>query len=82
MMRVFFGLELDPATALPIADWRDRQLAGAGKPVPPANFHVTLAFIGALNAGAIERLCLAVEESLARTQARPACATAFHRGGN
>ena len=47
-MRVFFGLELDASTTLAIADWRDRQLACAGRPVPPANFHITLAFIGEL----------------------------------
>lgn len=64
MMRVFFGLELDPATSLQIADWRDRQLACAGTPVPPANFHITLAFIGALDNTAIERLCLSVDDWL------------------
>ena len=69
MMRVFFGLELDPPTALRIADWRDRQFTGAGKPVPPANFHVTLAFIGPLNESALERLCHSVDDALARTKA-------------
>jgi 2'-5' RNA ligase len=67
MMRVFFGLELDGATALHIANWRERQLACVGTPVPPANFHITLAFIGALEEAAIERLCLSVDEWLART---------------
>jgi RNA 2',3'-cyclic 3'-phosphodiesterase len=67
MMRVFFGLELDGATALHIADWRERQLACAGTPVPPANFHITLAFIGALAEPAIERLCRSVDEWLAQT---------------
>ncbi len=66
-MRVFFGLELDATTALQVADWRDRQLACAGQPVPPANFHITLAFIGPLREPAIERLCLAVDEWLARS---------------
>jgi len=33
-MRVFFGLELDANSALQIADWRDRQFALAGRPVP------------------------------------------------
>lgn len=66
MMRVFFGLELDGATALHIANWRERQLACAGTPVPPANFHITLAFLGALDEAAIERLCLSVEDWLAQ----------------
>jgi 2'-5' RNA ligase len=59
-MRVFFGLELDARTALQVADWRERQLRSDGKPVPPANFHITLAFLGSLNDAAIERLCLSV----------------------
>jgi RNA 2',3'-cyclic 3'-phosphodiesterase len=66
-MRLFFGLELDATTALRVADWRDRQLACAGQPVPPVNFHITLAFIGPLREPAIGRLCLAVDEWLARS---------------
>jgi RNA 2',3'-cyclic 3'-phosphodiesterase len=65
-MRLFFGLQLDATTALQVADWCDRQLACAGQPVPPANFHITLAFIGPLPEPAIERLCLAVDEWLPR----------------
>lgn len=61
-MRVFFGLELDADTTLAIADWRDRQLLCDGRPVPPANFHITLAFIGELPMPAIERLCGAVDD--------------------
>ena len=57
-MRVFFALELDPHTALRISNWRERQLTSIGKPVPVANFHLTLAFLGSLNEPAIERLCL------------------------
>jgi 2'-5' RNA ligase len=67
MIRVFFGLELDATTAVQVTDWRDRQLACAGQPVPPANFHITLAFIGPLREPAIARLCLAVDEWLARS---------------
>lgn len=67
MMRVFFGLALDGATALQVATWRERQLACVGTAVPPANFHITLAFIGALDEPAIERLCLSVDNWLAQT---------------
>jgi RNA 2',3'-cyclic 3'-phosphodiesterase len=67
MMRVFFGIELDATTALQVADWRDRQVACTGQMVPPANFHITLAFIGPLSEPAIERLCLAVAEWLPRS---------------
>lgn len=64
-MRVFFGLELDPTTAMHVADWRDRQLSPVGTPVPLANFHITLAFLGALENPALERLCLSVDDWLA-----------------
>lgn len=65
-MRVFFGLELDARTAVQVQDWRDRQLTCTGKAVPAANFHITLAFIGALAEPALERLCLSVDEWLSR----------------
>jgi 2'-5' RNA ligase len=63
-MRTFFGLELPADVAMQIADWRDRQLRCAGRPVPPANFHITLAFIGEIAPGPLERLCLAVDSWL------------------
>jgi RNA 2',3'-cyclic 3'-phosphodiesterase len=65
-MRVFFGLLPDPTTAMQIAGWRDRQLLCTGSPVPVANFHITLAFIGALEDSAIERLCLSVDDWLSQ----------------
>ncbi len=85
-MRVFFGLELEPTTSVQIADWRDRQLACAGTPVPPANFHITLAFIGALEASAIERMCLSVDDWLAAERIRGAtlqlnCTGYWHKPG-
>lgn len=68
-MRLFFGLEPDPATAVAIADWRDRQFPGLGRPVPPANLHITLAFVGEVPAPALERLCEAVDRCLAAIEA-------------
>ncbi len=65
-MRLFFALEPDPDTSMRIADWRDRQFGRAGRPVPPANFHVTLAFLGELREAGLERLEAAVDERLAR----------------
>ncbi|MBN7797664.1 RNA 2',3'-cyclic phosphodiesterase [Parahaliea mediterranea] len=61
-MRVFFGIELDQATALAIGDWRDRQFSHWARPVPVANFHITLAFAGELSDFDIDTLCLAVDE--------------------
>lgn len=63
-MRLFFGLAPDAATTLAIAHWRDRQLSCSGRPVPPANFHLTLAFVGELHDQAIERLCIGVDDWL------------------
>ena len=80
MMRVFFGLQIDAATALHIADWRDRQLACDGRAVPPANFHITLAFIGPLSDSALERLCREVEDWLARVEV-PGANLALDRTG-
>lgn len=61
-MRVFFGLDLDRAAAMTVADWRQRQLACDGRQVPPANFHITLAFVGQIQPPALERLCLSVNQ--------------------
>ena len=60
-MRVFFGIEPDSATRLAIADWRDRFGLAAGRPVPVANFHITLAFIGVVSSRHVETLCDAVD---------------------
>lgn len=64
-MRVFFGLELAPPVITAVSDWRDRQFSCAARPVPPANFHITLAFVGELPESRMERLCLSVENQLA-----------------
>ena len=48
-MRLFFALETDEPTTLAISHWRDTQLTCDGRPVPLANFHVTLAFVGKLS---------------------------------
>lgn len=69
-MRLFFGLEIPQAQAMAVADWRDRECRDASRPVPPANFHITLAFIGELPDAALERLAAAVDDWTARE--RPA----------
>lgn len=60
-MRCFFALWPDPATALRIADWRDRRAPCDGRPVPPANFHITLAFAGELPERSVAALCDTVD---------------------
>jgi 2'-5' RNA ligase len=60
-MRVFFGLETPPDTALSISAWRDSQLPVLGRPVAVDNFHITLAFLGEADGRTLERLCLSVD---------------------
>lgn len=69
-MRLFFALDLDSDTRLAIDNWRQRQLHCDGRPVPAANFHVTLAFIGEVGNSALEALCQQVDEHLASTSAQ------------
>lgn len=61
-MRVFFGIEPGLEARQSIADWRDRYGLAAGRPVPPANFHITLAFIGDINDRDLETLCNTIDE--------------------
>ena len=65
-MRLFFGLGTAAELAMAVADWRDRECSAAGRPVPPANFHITLAFVGELPDAALERLAAAVDDWMLR----------------
>jgi 2'-5' RNA ligase len=67
-MRVFFGLEASPDLAMQIADWRDRQLSHVGRPVPPANFHITLAFVGEIKDQSLEALASNVDQWVEQEQ--------------
>lgn len=60
-MRIFFGLDIDNDTRRALADWRDRYGVAAGRAVPAANFHITLAFIGEVEDRKLDTLCRAVE---------------------
>jgi len=76
-VRIFFALDLMPAAKLEIAAWRDksfRELSAGGmaRPVPPGNFHITLAFIGDVTEQALERLCDGVDQSLEKNSFEPA----------
>lgn len=79
-MRVFFALELDAHTTMAIANWRDRNIACPGRPVPPGNFHITLSFVGPIDNRTLDRLCLGVDEWLLG-QAAPAGALQLDRVG-
>lgn len=64
-MRLFLGLDLPEHSARAIADWRDRALPPVARAVPPANFHITLAFLGEVPSGEIETLSCLVDECCA-----------------
>lgn len=68
-MRLFFGLEPDSESALAITAWRDRQLPLLGRPVPVANLHITLAFLGDISTHRLERLGKTVDQFI--EQKRP-----------
>jgi RNA 2',3'-cyclic 3'-phosphodiesterase len=69
-MRLFFALELPQPTILAIDHWRQSQLPPMAKPVPAANFHLTLCFIGEMESRQLEQLCLKVDDLLTQDQLR------------
>ncbi|QBF26316.1 RNA 2',3'-cyclic phosphodiesterase [Pseudomonas tructae] len=46
--RLFFALDCVPEQRRAIARWRGELALGTGRPVPSANFHLTLVFVGAV----------------------------------
>ncbi len=70
-MRVFFALEPDADCNQRIAHWRDQALPGFLTPVPAANFHLTLAFIGEITPADLDRLCTGVDERFASRSPPP-----------
>lgn len=70
-MRVFYGLEIPAERAIEIADWRDRELHCDGRPVPSRNFHITLAFLGHIEAGKLDTLLRDTDESAAAGRGAP-----------
>jgi len=54
-LRLFFALPCPPRQAEVICNWRDQQAFG-GRPVPKANLHMTLAFLGAQPAEYLQAL--------------------------
>ncbi|MCB1692453.1 MAG: RNA 2',3'-cyclic phosphodiesterase [Pseudomonadales bacterium] len=55
-MRLFFGLKPAPHEALEIADWRSKSLPPLDHPVPAANLHITLTFLGEVPERSLEVL--------------------------
>jgi 2'-5' RNA ligase len=55
-MRTFFALEPGPETALAIESWRSLSWPALQRPIPAANFHLTLAFLGDISESQLETL--------------------------
>lgn len=65
MIRAFFGIVIEGRDRIRITDWRDQACACDGKPVPPANLHITLAFIGDIKRTALEQIAEAANSYFA-----------------
>ncbi|WP_372822642.1 RNA 2',3'-cyclic phosphodiesterase [Pseudomonas parafulva] len=59
--RLFFALALPETQRRAVAQWRRELGLRAGKPVPAENFHVTLLFLGDVDAAQVPALCAAVD---------------------
>ncbi|MFQ3190861.1 MAG: 2'-5' RNA ligase [Paraglaciecola sp.] len=58
-MRAFFGLSPDAKTKLAIQNWCNKAFPHFNAPVPAANYHVTLAFLGNISGKQLETVnCL------------------------
>ena len=61
-MRAFFGLSPNAETTLAIEDWRNKAFPDLHAPVPAANFHVTLAFLGNVSVEQLDTINYLIEE--------------------
>lgn len=62
-MRCFLALPIPADTALAIADWRQANWPTLTRPVNPANFHVTLAFLGDIDTQRQAKLASPLDEA-------------------
>lgn len=60
--RLFFALPVSDAQCRAMAQWRRGLGLRSGKPVPAANFHVTLLFLGDVDAAQVPAICAAVDQ--------------------
>ena len=61
-MRAFFGLSPDIKTKLALEVWRNKAFPHFDAPVPAANFHVSLAFLGQITSKQLDELYEAVKQ--------------------
>ncbi|WP_447741026.1 RNA 2',3'-cyclic phosphodiesterase [Pseudomonas laurentiana] len=60
--RLFFALPVSDTQRRALAQWRRGLNLRSGKPVPAANFHVTLLFLGDVDAAQVPAICAAVDQ--------------------
>lgn len=60
--RLFFALTLSDTQRRALAQWRRGLGLRSGKPVPVENFHLTLLFLGDVDAVQVPALCAAVDQ--------------------
>ncbi|MBV4491989.1 RNA 2',3'-cyclic phosphodiesterase [Pseudomonas oryzicola] len=69
--RLFFALPVGDSQRRALAQWRRSLNLRSGKPVPAANFHVTLLFLGDVDVAQVPAICAAVDKlALPATPAR------------
>jgi 2'-5' RNA ligase len=61
-MRAFFALSPDTNTKLAIEVWRNKTFPHLDGPVPAANFHVTLAFLGHVSVKQLDTISRRIDE--------------------
>jgi len=57
--RLFFALTCSPSLRKAISEWRASLSLRVGRPVPAANFHLTLLFLGSVDQAQIANICAA-----------------------
>ena len=60
--RLFLALGCPPALGKTISRWRTSLSLRIGRPVPVANFHLTLLFLGSVDRGRIAEICTAASK--------------------
>ncbi|MCL8302216.1 RNA 2',3'-cyclic phosphodiesterase [Pseudomonas mosselii] len=60
--RLFFALPVSDEQCRALAQWRRSLNLRSGKPVPAENFHVTLLFLGDVDAEQVPAICSAVDQ--------------------
>ncbi|QXI49750.1 RNA 2',3'-cyclic phosphodiesterase [Pseudomonas anuradhapurensis] len=60
--RLFFALPVSDTQRRALAQWRSSLNLRSGKPVPAANFHVTLLFLGDVDTAQVPAICAAADQ--------------------